>query len=139
MTREKLLGMLKKICKEHFKFTYMFVIGFVMVDDEHVYLAKKERQNGKKILLMKAGGKMHEYFKTIEREEDITFERVNEETRKKIRYVIFTDEDGNMMELPLELKPIPYEKDPKYLYFMNPIIYGKEDKKEPADSGERLY
>lgn len=128
MTNERILEMLRKICKEHLKYTYMFVIGFVMADDDNVFLAKKERQNGKEILLMKAGGSLHEYFKTVEKDEDIIFERVSEDTRKKLWYFIFTDEEGNTIERPFEFLPCSDVKiDPKYKCFMNPIIYGKED------------
>lgn len=125
---EQIQEMLRKICKEHLGYTYMFVIGFVMADDDKVFLAKKERQSGKEILLMKAGGSLHKYFKTVEKEEDIVFERVSEETRKKLWYFIFTDEEGNKLERPFEFLPYSEVKiDPKYKYFMNPIIYGKED------------
>lgn len=128
VTKEQIQEMLRKICKEHLKYTYMFVIGFVLADDDNVFLAKKERQNGKEILLMKAGGSLHEYFKTVEKEEDIVFERVSEDTRKKLWYFIFTDEEGNKLERSFEFLPYSELKiDPKGKYFMNPIIYGKED------------
>jgi hypothetical protein len=120
MTRERILEILKKICKEHLKYTRLFVIGFVMADDDKVFLAKKERQNGKEILLMKAGCSLHEYFKTIEKEEDIAFERVSEETRKKMWYFIFTDEEGNKLERPFEFQPYIEERiEPKPINIVN--------------------
>jgi hypothetical protein len=106
LTPEKILDALRKAFKEHYKYTHMFCIGFIDTayyheDSENtVWVAtdKAPKQNGKKFVLMKAGSRFHKYLLDLEEKEDIYFERLNDDTMRKINsvsLVSFTNEDGS--------------------------------------------
>lgn len=126
LTMEELKSMFKKVCKEHLRYTYSMCIGFVdnrAIDDETVWIVKYDafRQNGKSIVLTKAGSNLHKLIRQIEDEEDIRFDRLNDDTMRAIQQnckILFTDEDGRYKSL---LEPI----DPMKIT-MNPLAPDKE-------------
>ena len=100
MTRKEIESQLKKFFKEHRLLTYLYCIGFVDTDADRLFITNDDNllQNGKKHILMKAGGRVHSLFRQLEKEEEICFERTNKESRRKMYYFFFTDEDGNRYE-----------------------------------------
>lgn len=116
VTLEEIMASCKKLLKEHKDYTYAFCIGFIDTTyykedgDTHVWVSTENvpRQNGKPYVLMKAGSPIHKKLLKLEEEEDIHFERLTDETMRKINeygVVIFTNEDGTYHNL-FEYEPI---------------------------------
>jgi hypothetical protein len=96
---------------------------------------KAPKQNGKPWVLMKAGCSFHKKLLKLEEEEDIQFERLTDETMRKINertLLVFTNEDGTYRDLfdydefKSLSKPVPigYYPESKYYTMFNnsPII-----------------
>ena len=105
ITQEELMAALRKVAKEHFKYTYILCIGFIDTShykedgDSHVWVANDNapKQNNKSFILMKAGSPFHKLLLKLEEEEDIHFERLTYKTMREILkdgLVLFTNEDG---------------------------------------------
>lgn len=116
ITQEELMAAFKKVLKEHLKYTYAFCIGFIDTSpykedgDSHIWIADDDapKQNGKRVVLMKAGNPFHKYLLKIEEEEDIHFERLTDETMREIvkgGLMLFTNEEGTLHN-PFPIEPI---------------------------------
>ena len=132
ITIEEIEDAINKAVKEHRKYTYMLCIGFVSrddVDDNNILVVKHEAysQNNKTIVLTKAGSRFHKYIREIEDKEDIRFERLTDETMRRIQInckIIFTDESGsfkNLHDCAPKFVTIPFPETYKGLaiYFNN--------------------
>ena len=145
ITIEDIMNVCKKLAKKHREYTYSFCIGFVDTTylkedgDTHVWVSTKyaPKQNDKPWVLMKAGCSFHKKLLKLEEEEDIHFERLTDDTMRKINertLLVFTNEDGTYRDLfkfepiykPLSLSDLPIGFYPKLEYFSmvinNPII-----------------
>ena len=141
ITLEDIMSVCKKLIKEHKKYTYSFCIGFIDITflkedgDSTVWVSTKyaPKQNGKPWVLMKAGSLIHKKLLKIEDEEDIHFERLNDDTMRKIQertLLTFTNEDETYHDLfkyePPSNSDIPigfYPKSQSNNMFINiPII-----------------
>jgi uncharacterized membrane protein YcaP (DUF421 family) len=92
------------------------------------------KQNDKSWVLMKAGCSFHKKLLKLEEEEDIQFERLTDETMRKINertLLVFTNEDGTYRDLfdydkfKSLSKPVPigsYPKSDLNNMFINSII-----------------
>ena len=142
ITLEDIMSVCKKLIKEHKKYTYSFCIGFIDITflkedgDSTVWVSteKAPKQNGKPLVLMKAGCSFHKKLLKLEEEEDIQFERLTDETMRKINertLLVFTNEDGTYRDLfdydkfKSLSKPVPigsYPKSDLNNMFINSII-----------------
>ena len=143
ITLEDLMSVCKKLVKEHREYTYSFCIGFIDTSymeedgDNTIWVSteKAPKQNGKPWVLMKAGCSFHKKLLKLEEEEDIHFERLTDETMRKINectLLFFTNEDGTYRDLfdydefKSLSKPVPigyYPESKYYTMFINsPII-----------------
>lgn len=132
ITIEEIEDAINKAVKEHQKYTHMLCIGFVSrddVDDNNILVVehKAYNQNGKTIVLTKAGSRFHRHIREIEDKEDIQFERLTDEMMRRIQInckIIFTDESGEFKNLyedtiePIRI-PIPETYKGTAIYFNN--------------------
>ena len=137
------MSVCKKLVKEHREYTYSFCIGFIDTSymeedgDSTIWVSTENapKQNGKPWVLMKAGCSFHKKLLKLEDEEDIQFERLTDETMRKINeytLLVFTNEDGTYRDLfdydkfKSLSKPVPigyYPESKYYTMFINsPII-----------------
>lgn len=142
ITLEDIMSVCKKLVKEHREYTYSFCIGFIdtsyMEEDGDITIwvstEKAPKQNGKPWVLMKAGCSFHKKLLKLEEEEDIHFERLTDETMRKINertLLFFTNEDGTYRDLfdydefKSISKPVPigyYPESKYYTMFINSLI-----------------
>ena len=117
LTLEKIEDALRTMLSPYRKYTDMMVFGFMPLiqHNDIVWIVTGDiTQDGKRIILIKPGSKVHKVIKELEQREHIHFDRLNEATMKLLNSKIacvFSDEDGVIKTFEYEPMFFPYPFD----------------------------
>ena len=131
LTLKDIEDAIRKISSPYRKYTYSVAIGFcsILGEGEISVLNDMYKYKDKRIMLIKAGGRVHEMIKKIENDDDIHFERLDKEANYEMwnkLHLYLTDEDGNIQVPPYELPDVELKPFGSDSLINNPPVYYRQ-------------